>query len=80
MTIHLITDDGIKYLTPADELEEAELGERVGWWLTNEAFAVLYTYAEDRERSMALTLVGSVATATSHRGLMFPPAWYPVIR
>jgi hypothetical protein len=63
--------------TPADELEVAELGDRVSMWLTNYLFAGIYSSQQDRTRATIMVMVGAVAERTSHRGLEFPPAWMP---
>lgn len=61
--VHLGPEDGMGWLTPDDELEEYELGERVSYWLTLEAFALLYSAGPDRVHSMTLYLLGSAAMA-----------------
>jgi hypothetical protein len=63
--------------TPADELEVAELGDRVSLWLTNYLFAGIYSSERDRRWATIMVMVGAVAEQTSHRGLEFPPAWLP---
>jgi hypothetical protein len=77
MPEHLGPDDGTRWLTPADELEEIELGDRVIFWSASQELGSLYTSQRDRIMSATLQLVGSVASATSHRGLPYPPEWWP---
>jgi hypothetical protein len=74
---HLGPEDGIGWLTPADELSEIELGSRVDLWFTNSELGALYSTVEDRGMSASLQMVGAVAAATSHRGLPFPLEWWP---
>lgn len=64
-------------LDPAQELETIELGDRVAWWLTMWSCAAGYAKQTDRERAAITTMVGEVAEATSHRGLPYPPEWWP---
>lgn len=75
--VHLTPDDGIGYLTAADELEEAELGARAAWWLASEQLVRSYASKDDKLRGYLLYLAGSVASATTHRGRPFPPQWWP---
>lgn len=65
------------WLDPEQELETIELGDRVGWWLTMWWGVSIYSTEEARLRSGAGVLVASVAEATSHRGLPYPPEWWP---
>jgi hypothetical protein len=60
-----------------DEMEDIELGERESWWSTMCLGASMYSDEGDRCRSMTGVMVGEVASATSHRGLPFPPEWWP---
>lgn len=60
-----------------DEMEDVELGERESWWATACMAASAYSREGDRCRAMTSTMVGQVASATSHRGLPFPPQWWP---
>lgn len=63
--------------TPADELEVAELGDRVSMWLTNYLAAGIYSSQRDRTWATIMCMVGAVAERTSHRGREFPAAWMP---
>ena len=76
-TVHLGPEHGIGYLTPADELDEIELGGRADLWLTREQMTRLYTAERDRVMAMTHYLVSSVASTTSWNGLPFPEKWWP---
>jgi hypothetical protein len=74
---HYGPEDGTAWLTPADELEEIELGGRVYLWFANQELAGIYTSERDRIRSATSVMVAAVAQATSHRGLPYPLEWWP---
>jgi hypothetical protein len=74
---HYGPGDGTGWLTPADELEDIELGDRVGLWLTNWQLCTIYTYERDKIFGAVCYMVGAVASVTSHRGLPFPAEWWP---
>jgi hypothetical protein len=70
-------------MTPDDELEDIELGERVSIWFTN--WMTIYSSEADRIRQATGVMVASVASATSRRSeldpqvpdLPFPAEWWP---
>ena len=68
--------DWVGWLTPESELEEIELGERVCEWLINWMLVSAYATEKDRVESGTRALAGSVASATSWRGLPFPEEWW----
>ena len=82
---HLGPEDGTGWLNPADELEEIELGNRAGLWLTNWELAMLYSREQDRVYAGVGYMVAAVASATSRRqeldpglpALPFPVTWWP---
>lgn len=75
--VHLIAADGIGALTPADELFELELGDRVDWYDVNWQLGQAYSSPQARIQAAVLYMVGCVSERTSHRGLPFPPEWWP---
>lgn len=66
--VRLGPEHGTGYLTPADEMDEIELGERADLWLTLEQLALVYGRGEERARSMALYLRRSIAGASGPAG------------
>ena len=64
-------------LDPEQELETIELGDRAGWWLTLWLGARVYSDEDSRIHTAKSVMVASVAEATSHRGLPYPPEWWP---
>jgi hypothetical protein len=69
--VHL-QGDWVGWLRPEDELEEIELGARVSDWLTDAELAAVFG-----GDTVVRHLIGAVASATSWRGLPFPPEWWP---
>lgn len=67
----------VGWLSPDSELEEIELGERACDWLTDWMAANAYSELEACVQAGVRTLVGTVASATSWRGLPYPPEWWP---
>jgi hypothetical protein len=65
------------YLTPASELEECELGDRVCDHLVMWDLLLSYSTLEDRIQCGVRKLAGEVAEATSWIGLPFPSEWWP---
>lgn len=56
-------------IRPSTTTTEVDVG-------TDQAYPI-YGTEEERLRSGAGVLVASVAEATSHRGLPYPPEWWP---
>lgn len=67
----------VGWLSPETELEEIELGDRVCDFLTDWMLIAAFGREEDRIATGVRQLSGEVATATSWRGLPFPPEWWP---
>lgn len=74
--LHIGPDVG-RNMSPDDELEESELGERVSSWLLDSYLGSLNSRQEDREFCMVSYMVRAVASQTSWRGLPFPAEWWP---
>src|SRR5712691_9166185 len=77
MTAEHVAPEDAKWITPADELDDIELGWRVSLWYIHWQFGQLYTYEEDRIKAATFYFVLAVASVTSHRGHPYPGAWWP---
>lgn len=77
MAEHWGLDDPVECLTPTIELEDIELGDRVGWFLTTWYGVSLYGDAGGRANAATLELVGEVATAARAADRPFPVEWWP---
>jgi len=75
MTAEHVAPEDAKWITPADELDDIELGRRVTNQLTAWRFAGLFALVSDRRVNAISILTAQVAASTSWRGLPFPPEW-----
>lgn len=57
------------------ELDDLELGERVGWLLSLYMFGMLYSRPRDRVFAAVGYIVRAVGQAARDRGLPYPDEW-----
>lgn len=62
--------------TPEDELDDMELGDRVGWWLVCCDLASVYV-PEERPSALAWVMASQVAEAARAAGASLPTEWIP---
>lgn len=76
--LHLGPDVGA-FMTPEDELDVLELGERAADKLwSHELISPAWERSlEDKVFSFIMQMVGNIAERTSWRGMPYPPEWCP---
>lgn len=74
---HYGPEDGTGMLTPADELDDIEIGDRAGLWFANWGLCTIYTSEHDKITGAVSYMVGAIAKGTADRCLPFPAQWWP---
>lgn len=69
--------DADRYATPEMELEDSELGDRVGWWLTAFELAMCYRTETQRRLQYGLVVLGTITESARILGAIVPNEWIP---